>query len=121
MAPSGTAEELIELQKDYLDIRIHPMLIDYIARIVHATRTSGDCLAGVSPRGTLALLRAVRAYAMVQGRSYVVPEDIKTLTDSGSRTPPCLPVMPYSGPDSERFLEGSGSERITNGRVGEII
>src|SRR5699024_9925237 len=41
-----TAEELIELQKDYLDIRIHPMLIDYIARIVHATRPSGDCLAG---------------------------------------------------------------------------
>lgn len=69
-----TAEELIELQKDYLDIRIHPMLIDYIARIVHATRTSGDCLAGVSPRGTLALLRAVRAYAMVQGRSYIVPK-----------------------------------------------
>lgn len=35
---------------------------------------------GVSPRGTLALLRAVRAYALVQGRTYVVPEDIKALT-----------------------------------------
>ena len=74
-----SAEELIELQKDYLDVRIHPILIQYIAQIVQATRTSADCLAGVSPRGTLALLRAVRAYAMVQGRSYVVPEDIKTL------------------------------------------
>lgn len=74
-----TADELSRLQKDYLEIRIHPVLIDYIARLIQTTRTSGDCLGGVSPRGTLALLRAVRAYAMVQGRSYVVPEDIKSL------------------------------------------
>lgn len=74
-----SAQELIELQKDYLEIQVHPVLMDYIARIVQATRASGDCLGGVSPRGTLALLRAIRAYAMIQGRNYVVPEDIKEL------------------------------------------
>lgn len=74
-----TSADLIELQKDYKSIFVHPVLIDYIARIVQATRSSKDCISGVSPRGTLALLRAVRAYAMIQGRTYVVPEDIKCL------------------------------------------
>lgn len=72
-------EDLLELQKDYKTIYIHPLLMDYIVRLVQATRESENVIMGISPRGTLALLRAVRAYAMVQGRDYVVPEDIKEL------------------------------------------
>ena len=79
LEPVCTADDLIRLGQDCLGVQVHPILIDYIARIVEATRTSAECLSGVSPRGTLALLRAVRAYAMICGRSYVVPEDIKTL------------------------------------------
>ena len=79
LEPVCTSADLVELQKDYKTVFIHPLLIDYIARIIQATRSSKDCISGVSPRGTLALLRAVRAYAMVNGRTYVVPEDIKKL------------------------------------------
>lgn len=79
LEPVCTADDLIRLGQDCLGVQVHPILIDYIARIAEATRTSAECLSGVSPRGTLALLRAVRAYAMICGRSYVVPEDIKAL------------------------------------------
>ncbi len=53
--------------------------MEYLVAIVQATRDAGKTLLGVSPRGTLAFLRASQAYAFVQGRDYVVPEDIKTL------------------------------------------
>jgi len=51
----------------------------YIADLAAATRTADPIGMGVSPRGTLALLNAVRAYAMVCGREFVTPEDIKAL------------------------------------------
>jgi MoxR-like ATPase len=60
-------------------IRLDPSLENYIARLSAATRELPELLLGVSPRGSLALSRAVRAYAAVWGRDYVVPEDIKAL------------------------------------------
>ena len=47
--------------------------------IAHASRDARNVATGISPRGSLALLRACRAYAMVKGRDYVVPEDIKAI------------------------------------------
>lgn len=74
-----TKDDLLELQKDYKEVYVHPLLMDYIVRLVQATRESSELALGISPRGSLALLRAARAYAMLQGREYVVPEDIKAL------------------------------------------
>ena len=54
-------------------------LISYIAALAKATRERPDIDAGVSPRGTLALLHASQSLAFLEGRSYVVPEDIKRL------------------------------------------
>ncbi len=76
-----TKEELLEMQKAYKDVFVHPLIMDYIADIVGATRNSDNIVMGVSPRGTLALLNTVRAYAMVKGRDYVTPEDVKELTE----------------------------------------
>jgi len=76
-----TKEELLEMQKSYKDVFVHPLIMDYIADIVGATRNSDNIVMGVSPRGTLALLNTVRAYAMVKGRDYVTPEDVKELTE----------------------------------------
>ncbi len=76
-----TKEELLEMQKAYKDVFVHPLIMDYIADIVAATRNSDNIVMGVSPRGTLALLNTVRAYAMVKGRDYVTPEDVKELTE----------------------------------------
>lgn len=72
-------EDIITLQKKSREIFIHPVLIEYIAELVQASRRHRDVLCGVSPRGTIALLNAARAYAVVRERDYVVPEDIKTV------------------------------------------
>lgn len=72
-------DQLKSLQHACREIFVHPSLMEYLVAIVQATRGAGKTLLGVSPRGTLAFLRASQAYAFVQGRDYVVPEDIKTL------------------------------------------
>ncbi len=72
-------DQLKSLQHACREIFVHPSLMEYLVAIVQATRDAGKTLLGVSPRGTLAFLRASQAYAFVQGRDYVVPEDIKTL------------------------------------------
>ncbi len=68
---------ILALQKECQNIYVHPDLLKYMVSIIHATRKHPKVASGVSPRGTLAFLRASQAYAMVCGRSYVVPEDIK--------------------------------------------
>lgn len=60
-------------------VHVHELLIEYIAELAHASREERSIEVGISPRGSLALLRAVRAYAYLQQRAYVVPEDIKKL------------------------------------------
>ena len=84
--PVCTIDEIIKLQKDCQNIYIHSDLRNYIVSLVQGTRKYGPTIGenrtiaeGVSPRGTLALLRASQGYAMVQGRDFVVPEDIKTV------------------------------------------
>lgn len=74
-----TAEDILLLNARYRGVYVHPMLMDYIADIVTATRGSSSILSGVSPRGTLGLLKAVQAYALIHGRDFVTPEDIKEL------------------------------------------
>ena len=76
--------EIKKLQEECRQIFVHEDLRNYMVNLVQATRkyTSAgtkqrNISEGVSPRGTLALLRASQGYAMIQGRDYVVPEDIK--------------------------------------------
>ena len=75
--PVCSRAELLELQELRKEIYVHPILMGYIADLAQATRTADAAVLGVSPRGTLALLNASRACAMLKGRSYVVPEDVK--------------------------------------------
>jgi MoxR-like ATPase len=77
--PVCSAEDLKELRSQAAAVYIHPELKGYLVDLIQATRTHKKLSCGASPRSTLALSRAVRAYALVQGRDYVVPEDIKTL------------------------------------------
>lgn len=79
-------EEIVNLQNDCKNIYVHTDLRNYIVSLVQGTRKYGSSTGdsnmiaeGVSPRGTLALLRASQGYAMVQGRDFVVPEDIKAV------------------------------------------
>ncbi|MCM1429938.1 MAG: AAA family ATPase [Muribaculaceae bacterium] len=71
--------EITALQRQCREIYVHPELLNYLVKIIHSTRESSKIACGVSPRGTLAFLRAAQGCAMVNGRSFVTPEDIKTV------------------------------------------
>ena len=79
-------EDICGLQEECRNIFVHSDLRNYIVELVQASRTGEGAgmgraamQEGISPRGTLALLRASQGYALVQGRDYVVPEDIKAV------------------------------------------
>jgi len=70
---------ILSLQRLIWEVNVDSTLQDYIVALAEATRTHSDLSLGVSPRGTLALLKAAQALAAIRGRDYVIPEDIKTL------------------------------------------
>lgn len=74
-----SSADLTDMQKEAEEVYIHPILMEYLAKIVQETRQHSSIKLGVSPRGTLAMLRAIKAYAYVCGRDYVIPEDISSL------------------------------------------
>ena len=80
LSPVLKKEDLVELTKLAKEVYVHPLLLNYLVEIVQATRSHSKAAGGVSPRGSLAFHRAVRAYALIKGRAYVVPEDIKALS-----------------------------------------
>ena len=74
-----TTEEIVAAQKDYKKVFVHPLLLDYMTELSQQSRRHPYVVTGVSPRGTLALLNASKAYAFLHERSFVVPEDIKAV------------------------------------------
>ena len=74
-----SAEEVIELQRATREVYIDPLIKQYIVTMVNATREHESVYLGASPRGSLALMRAAQAYAMLDGRDFVQPDDIKRL------------------------------------------
>ncbi len=71
--------ELLKLHTVVSDVHLDPSLERYLLSIVQATRTHPELSLGASPRGSLALYKAAQAYAALQGRNYVIPDDIKAL------------------------------------------
>lgn len=105
ISPVMQPEELLTLQHLCREVYVHRALMEYMTAIVQATRDFTKVLMGASPRGTLALLRASQAYALIQGRDYVVPEDVKALA---------VPVLAHrivlaggglDGKEKRRFVE----------------
>jgi MoxR-like ATPase len=74
-----TGEDILAWRQEASSVSVHKELLAYITDIVKATRNRLDVAAGVSPRGSIALLRCAQALAFIRGREYVVPEDIKEL------------------------------------------
>lgn len=73
------AAEVIQLQSAVADIRIDDSIADYMLDIVEATRNHPELSLGVSTRGALTLYKAVQAMALVEGRDYSIPDDVKQL------------------------------------------
>lgn len=105
-------EDIIKMQEEAKNIYIHTALKQYIIDIVNATRNLKNVSIGVSPRGTLTMVNAARAYAYIQGRTYVTPEDIKKL---------CVPVFAHrlvlkigmSRENNRDFLINQALESVT--------
>ncbi len=74
-----TSEEVVQLIEDCDHIYVDNIIGAYIVRIVEATRSHADIRLGASPRGSIALYTLSRAYAMAQGRNFVIPDDVKYL------------------------------------------
>lgn len=82
LKPVVDLKDVVKLQEEITRIHIDHSLKEYIVEIVGKTRTHSDVFLGASARGSLSLYRAAKAYAGLEGRDYVVPDDIKALAMS---------------------------------------
>lgn len=73
------AEEVLEAQAIVRRVHVAPSVGEYIVHLVRATREHSDVILGASPRGSLALYRAAQAVAALDGRGYVLPDDVKRM------------------------------------------
>ena len=77
--PVLTTDRLLDLQRQVREVRLDDSIHQYILEIVHATREHEELSLGISTRGAVTMMHAVQAYAFVNGRDYVVPDDVKEL------------------------------------------
>lgn len=111
LEPVCTREEILEAMEEIRKIYVHPEIKKYLVDIAEASRQDGELLSGVSPRGTLALFKGIRAYAWLKGRDYVVPEDVKALA---------VPVLAHrlvlaGAGDTDAGAESHGGDLKTSG------
>jgi MoxR-like ATPase len=107
--PSATAEEVIAARKAVDGVTVNDTVRDYLLDIVEGTRNSSSLRLGASPRASLALQHAAQGWAAMQGRSYVLPDDVKELA---------VPVLAHRLlAETTTQLRGQATVQI----VGEIV
>ena len=80
--PVLTGEQIVDLQAEVRRVTVEDSIYDYLLDIVETTRSTDELHVGVSTRGALSLYRAAQASALIDGRDYVVPDDVKRLSVS---------------------------------------
>jgi len=73
----ANAEDIVKIQDSITEVKVSDDLKRYIIEIIEATRNHERIILGVSPRGSLALMKAAQAYAAIKGRDYITPDDVK--------------------------------------------
>lgn len=104
LTPVLTPQDLMELRKEIDAVTVEDGILQYITRLSDATRQATDLALGASPRASIAMLLSSKAYAALQGRSYLVPDDVKSVA---------LPVMRHRillKPEAE--IEGLDADGI---------
>ncbi len=96
MGPSMTPEELLIAQTTVDRVHVSPALLDYVQALLGFSRSAPYFVAGLSPRAGLALVQSARAWALLEGRDYVIPEDVRE-------------VLPYVVGHRLTSTEGSGT------------
>ncbi len=112
LRPVMTAREVVELQQTVASVAVDDVLVQYLMRIVAATRTSEMLDLGVSPRGTLSLFRAAQALALTEDRTYCIPDDIKRLV---------VPVFAHRIVVSSRFSSSLRRSEEAEAVLNEIL
>jgi MoxR-like ATPase len=79
LEPVTSPGELVEMQTAARQVRVEQSVREYVVRVARATREHAAVALGVSPRGTMALYRTAQARAAIQGREFVIPDDVKAL------------------------------------------
>ena len=105
-------EDFRKIQDDIRNIKVDDSILHYIVEIVSATRTADGVEIGASPRGGVALLQCAKTFAAFEGRDFVVPDDIKSLS---------LPVLRHRlilEPEAE--MEGIGADDVLFDVLSEI-
>ena len=102
LQPVCTAADVIALQQTVRSTRIDDAVLDYVLAIGRATRESQRVRVGASPRAHIALSRACQARALLQGRDFVTPDDVKALA---------VPVLAHRLVDDDLGPEGAGGRR----------
>src|SRR5690606_14211869 len=80
LEPVVTREDIKMAQKSYSEIFVSPDILEYIVKIGEASSKHPEVILGISPRGTQALLKASSVYAILKGRDYVLPDDVKAMS-----------------------------------------
>ncbi|WP_211748419.1 MoxR family ATPase [Paenibacillus sp. Marseille-Q4541] len=101
--PVMLAEELVKMQREVAGVFVDPSLKKYIAEFAAASRKHKDLVLGISPRGSLAWMMASQAAAYLNGRTYVIPDDVKEVA---------LPVLSHRIRTRYELLQSSDAERI---------
>jgi MoxR-like ATPase len=105
--------EIIDIQSLIFNVSIKEELINYIAQIVTNTRTNNSLFLGASPRASLSILNASKANAILNGRNYVIPEDIKKVA------PPVLIHRIVLNPEKE--MEGLTAKSVINQIIENVM
>jgi MoxR-like ATPase len=79
LGPAMDLEKILKLQEQAKNIDISPLVMNYIVELVSTTRKKEDIKLGASPRASIAIMKASSAWAMLEGRDYVIPEDVGKL------------------------------------------
>ncbi len=82
LLPSMDASRLVGLQRSVQSIHVSPALLDYVQALVAYTRRPGGFKQGLSPRAAIGLLRAARAWTLLEGRDAVLPDDVRAVLDA---------------------------------------
>ncbi len=105
-------KKLKECEKFIEDVHIEPQILEYIIKVVHATREHTSIYLGASPRASLAIMRTAKAFAALAGRNYVKPDDVQRA---------CVPVLNHRLiPSASAEMEGFTSVDILDGILEEI-
>jgi MoxR-like ATPase len=105
-------EHVTWLQRLAAAVRVDDKVMDYLVRIVRSTRTWNGVAAGAGPRGGIALVRAARAAALIAGRDYATPDDVKRMA---------LPALRHRvTPAPEMEIEGHSSDTLVKSLLDKV-